>query len=248
MKALKTIKTLFKFVNDNHDNLLPMWENAPEWWTAVYNDNNYEDLDTLFARLYASYIFYSPLRDLIDDYTDEAAVSDFQQAVYTLFLKNDKKYEELYRIQSIPDDENYALTNNYDLHETYSGTNQSQGAALTGQRTDVTIDNIGSQNSAGLNKVTGWNSSDENTRDSNEGAVGSRQDNHQFTKGQETDTSQASGTDAHTLRRYGNIGVMTFQDMLEKQKKFWLPWSFLQIIFDDICAEYLLIGDDKICW
>lgn len=246
---LKTIKEIYKYDVDNDYTLLPLLTDISEgfdWWNNTYTDDNYNVIDELFARLYNSYVFHT-IHDA-EDYDVDSASEDFRYAVLELFIKNNKKYTELYRIEVIPDDESYALTNNYDLHETYSGTNQTQGAAITGQRTDITIDNIGSQNSAGLNKVTGWNSGNENTRDSNEGAVGSRQDNHQFTKGQEEDTSRSQGQDAHTLRRYGNIGVMTIQDMLEKQKNVWLPWSFLQIIFDDICAEYLLIGDDKICW
>ena len=237
---MKTVKELFKIAQTEEVTLFPEFDS--DWWTGIYNVETGADIDLLFTRYYSNYEFYSSLEDLFDEYTDHNALTDFKQAVYTLFMKNDKKYTELYRIHSIPDDEAYALTNNYDMHETYSGTNQNAGTSITGQRTDVTIDNIGSQNSAGLNKVTGWNSGTENTRDSNEDAVGSRQDNHQFTKGQEQDTSRVQGSDSHTLRRYGNIGVMTVDDLLNKHKDFWLVWDFLQVIFDDICRDYLLIG------
>lgn len=248
MATLKTVKTLFKQAFDNDESLLPSWDAAPEWWAETYTDDNYQNLDILFARLYASYLFYSPLKNLWDDYDDAAALDDFQQAVYTLFLKNDKKYAELYRINTVPDDESYNLTNNYDMHENFSGNKTENGSVITGQRTDVNIDNTGSQNSTGVNKVTGWDSSSENTDTSNTGSIGSRQDTHQFTKGQEQDTSQTAGTEGHTLRRYGNIGVMTVDDMLQKHEKTWINWSFLQIIFNDICSEFLLIGDDKLWW
>lgn len=246
---MQTIKEIYKYDKDNDYCLLPLLTEISEgyeWWNDIYTDDNHEVVDELYARLYNSYKFHT-IHDS-EDYDDEAAAEDFRYAVFELFIKNNKKYTELYRIEVIPDDDAYALTNNYDLHESYSGSNQANGATITGQRTDINYDNIGSQNSAGANRVTGWDSSSENASDSNTGTIGSRQDTHQFTKGQETDTSQTQGTDSHTLRRYGNIGVMTIQDMLEKQKNVWLPWSFLQIIFDDICKEYLLIGDDKICW
>lgn len=246
---IKTIKEIYKYDKDNDYCLLPLLTEISEgyeWWNNIYTDDNHEVVDELYARLYNSYKFHT-IHDS-EYYDAEAAAEDFRCAVFELFMKNNKKYTELYRIEVIPDDDAYALTNNYDLHESYSGSNQANGATITGQRTDVNYDNIGSQNSAGANRVTGWDSSSENASDSNTGTIGSRQDTHQFTKGQETDTSQSQGTDSHTLRRYGNIGVMTIQDMLEKQKNVWLPWSFLQIIFDDICKEYLLIGDDKICW
>ena len=245
---MRTIKEIYKYDRDNDHSLLPLLSETEDfdWWNNIYTDGTHEFIDELYARLYNSYKFYTIYDD--NDYDAERASEDFRYAVFELFAKNNKKYTELYRIEVIPDDDAYALTNNYDLHETYSGSNAAQGASTTGQRTDVTIDETGSQTSSGLNKITGWNSASENTDNSNTGAMGSREDTHQFTKGQETDTSRSQGTDSHTLRRYGNIGVMTIQDMLEKQKNVWLPWSFLQIIFDDICKEYLLIGDDKICW
>ena len=237
---MKTVKELFKIAQSEETNLFPEFDS--EWWTGIYNEDTIFDIDILFTRYYASYDFYSSLEDLFDEYNDHNALSDFKQAVYTLFLKNDKKYTELYRIHSIPDNEAYELTNNYDMHETYSGSNSTQGALTTGQRTDVNIDQIGSQNSAGANRITGWDSSSENSHDSNTTSVGTREDNHQFTKGQETDTNRSQGTDSHTLRRYGNIGVMTVDDLLKKHKDFWLVWDFLQVIFDDICRDYLLIG------
>ena len=253
MNRPKTVKTLYKYVKDNESNLLPDMSEVTaegfEWWQDLYSSDSYEAIDELFARLYLTYIFYDRFGiDFVEDYTDAEALESFHRAVIELFFKNKKKYAELYRVETIPDNEAYALTNNYDIHETYSGTNATQGSAITGQRTDVNVDNIGSQNSAGLNKVTGFNSSDENINTSDTNALGSRQDTHQFTKGQEEDTSRIQGQDSHTLRRYGNAGVMTVDDIIKKFKEQWLPWSFLQIVFDDICREYLLIGDDNICW
>lgn len=247
MKTLKTVKTLFRTASDNELALLPsMTGDEYTWWSSIYNENTSEDIDTLFARQYMSFMFYSPFKDVFDDYSDLIALSDFNNAVRGLFIKNCKKYSELYRIEVIPDNEAYALTNNYDIHETYSGTNATQGSAISGQRTDVSIDETGSQSSSGLNKITGWDSASENTKDSNTGTIGNREDTHQFTKGQEQDTSRTAGQDAHTLRRYGNAGVMTVDDIIRKFKDGWLPWSFLQIIFDDICREFLLIGDEYI--
>lgn len=237
---MKTVKELFKIARNDGNPLFPEFDS--EWWTNTYNSETDFDIDLLFTRYYSNYEFYSSLEDLFDEYTDASAFSDFQQAVYTLFLKNDKKYTELYRIHTIPDDEAYALTNNYDMHETYSGSNTGASSQITGQRTDVTIDQIGSQNASNVNKTTGYNSSSENVNDSSDSATGDREDTHQFTKGQEQDTARTQGTDAHTLRRYGNIGVMTVDDLLKKHTDFWLTWDFLQVIFDDICRDYLLIG------
>lgn len=237
---MKTVKELLKIAIDKEETLFPEFDS--DWWTGIYNSDTSEDIDILFTRYYANYEFYSSIEDLFDEYTDNEALLDFRRAVYALFMKNDKKYTELYRIHTIPDNEAYELTNNYDMHETYSGSNSLAGSSITGQRTDVTIDQMGEQEMSNLNKVTGYNSSAENTNDSSNSATGSREDTHQFTKGQEQDTSRTQGTDTHTLRRYGNIGVMTVDDLLRKHTDFWLVWDFLQVIFDDICRDYLLIG------
>lgn len=237
---MKTVKDLYKMSKEAlvPYPLLTSYNPAGDidWWSD-YRES-FSVFDEQFMRQFKTFVFF----DQEKDDTDDDIMTNWQSTLYSWFMMNDKRYAELYRIHVIPDDEAYALTNNYDLHETYSGTNSNTGAVTTGQRTDLTYDNIGNQNSAGINKVTAFNSSSENTNTSNEQSLGSKQDTHQFTKGQETDTSQAAGTDAHTLRRYGNIGVMTIEDMLQKHSNFWQLFNFYKIIFDDICENFLLIG------
>lgn len=234
-------KTVFDMYKVSQENETPLLSNFDaEWWTEYVT--NYALFDKFYMHLYKTFEYYNQ----IPNETDEDVQYNFTLDVYTLLMKNNKKYTELWRIATIPDNDAYELTNNYDIHETYSGTNASQGSAITGQRTDVSIDNVGEQESAGLNKVTGWNSNSENTNDSNTGVIGSRQDTHQFTKGQEQDTSRSQGQDAHTSRRYGNLGVMTVDDILRKHFDFWQIFDFYQIVFNDICKELLLIGGDSI--
>lgn len=237
---MKTVKDLYKM---SKEALVPyplLTSYTPagdiDWWND-YREN-FSVFDEQFMRQFKTFVFF----DQENDETDDDIMSNWQSTLYSWMMMNDKRYAELYRIHVIPDDDAYALTNNYDMHETYSGTNSAQGASTTGQRTDVTIDETGSQNSAGLNKITGWDSASENTHDSNTASIGSREDTHQFTKGQETDTSRTQGQDAHTLRRYGNIGVMTVDDLLKKHSDFWQLFNFYKIVFDDICKNFLLIG------
>ena len=234
-------KTIFDLYNVSKETPTPLLSNFDaDFWEEYIT--NYEDFDKFYMHLYKSYAYYMQLpNETVEDIQDA-----FTQDVYIILMKNAKKYSELWRIATIPDDEGYALQNNYDIHETYSGTNQSQGAAITGQRTDVTYDNTGSQNFANQNKVTGYNATSEQTRDSGTSSAGTRADTHQFTKGQEQDTSRTQGQDTHTLRRYGNAGVMTVDDILKKHYDFWLVFDFYQVVFDDICKELLLIGGDDI--
>ena len=231
---MKTVKELYQVTKLNEEPLLSDYD--AEWW-AEYVEN-YADFDAMFAKMFKTFVYY----DQDSEETVEDIQEDFTQTVHRWLMMNDKKYTELYRIHVIPDDDSYNLAYNYDRHETYSGNNNVAGSSITGQRTDVTYDNIGSQNSSNLDKVTGWDSGSENTRDSSNSSVGDRQDTHQFTKGQEQDTSRTQGTDAHTSHIFGNIGVTTVDDMLKKHSDFWQVFNFYQIIFNDICKNFLLIG------
>lgn len=238
---MKTVNDLYKMSKPGGDDNFPLLtaftsSQDVDWW-AEYVENC-EIFDFQFKQQFKTFVFF----DQDPEDTDEEIMENWGATIFSWLAMNDKRYSELYRVHVIPDDDAYALTNNYDMHETYSGTNAAQGASITGQRTDVTIDEIGSQNSSNLNKVTGWNSSSENTKDSSDSSVGSREDTHQFTKGQETDTSRTQGQDAHTMRRWGNIGVQSVQDMLTKQTNFWQLFNFYKIVFDDICKNFLLIG------
>lgn len=229
-----TVKKMHQIASQNEIPLLSSY--AGEWWQEYVE--NYTVFDTIFTKMFKTFEYF----DQESGETEEEITADFIDAVYAWLMMNDKKYSELYRIHVIPDDEAYALTNNYDLHETYSGTSTGASSTITGQRTDVTYDNMGSQNASNVNKVTGYNSSAENTNDSSDSTTGSREDTHQFTKGQEQDTARSQGTDGHTLRRWGNIGVMTIEDILQKHANLWESFSFYKIVFDDICKNFLLIG------
>ena len=235
-----TIADLYKMSkqDDDHFPLLTEFTSAQDvnWWAE--NVSNYEVFDWQFRQMFKTFVFF----DQDPEDTDDDVMEKFGMTIFSWLGMNDKRYSELYRIHVIADDEAYALTNNYDLHETYSGTSTGASSTITGQRTDVTIDQIGSQNSSNLDKITGWNSSSENTKDSSDTAVGSREDTHQFTKGQEQDTARSQGTDGHTLRRYGNIGVMDVNTLLTRHKDFWQLFNFYKIVFDDICKNFLLIG------
>ena len=238
---MKTVNDLYKMSKPGGEENFPLLTDFTssqevDWW-AEYVEN-FEAFDLQFKQQFKSFVFF----DQDPDDTDEEIMDNWGATIFSWLAMNDKRYSELYRIHVIPDDDSYVLTNNYDLHETYSGTSASNGASVTGQRTDVSYDNIGDQNTAGINKVTAFNSATENTDTSNEQAFGSKQDTHQFTKGQETDTSRIAGTDAHTLRRYGNIGVVDIDTLLQRHSNFWQLFNFYKIVFDDICKNFLLIG------
>ena len=238
---LRTVDSLYKMSKPGGEEnfaLLTDFSSSQDvdWWEEYVT--NFEIFDFQFKQQFKSFVFF----DQDPEDTDDDVMEKWQATVFSWLAMNDKRYSELYRIHVIPDDEAYAITNNYDLHETYTGSNSGAASQISGQRTDVTIDQIGSQNSAGQNNITGWNSNAENLRDSNTSQMGSRNENHQFTKGQETDTTRSQGNDSHTLRRWGNIGVADVDTLLKHHADFWQLFNFYKIVFDDICKNFLLIG------
>ena len=55
------------------------------------------------------------------------------------------------------------------------------------------------------------------------------------TQGTDTKVTKQTGTDVteHTLRRHGNIGVTTSQQMIEAERQLWF-WNFMEHVFSDV--------------
>lgn len=224
---------LYKALTPNV-HLLPVNTNYI-WWSEY--EENAAVFDRAFARMYANFSF-NPLFN--DD--PEADVSFFNMDVLALFAKNAKKYEELYRLHVIQDSD-LPLSYNYDMKEIMARQTSDQGAITSGQRTDVDNLQVGNQKNTEVNKVTAFNSASENTSDSTASEIGTRNDIRQFTKGQETDTSQSAGTENYTLTRKGNIGVQTGADIARIFMNLWTDERavFYNTIFADICKELLVL-------
>lgn len=208
-----------------------------EWWE--FYKTNHLFFDRYFARKYASFVYFEQEEnDLVMTVREE-----FEKAVYDLLLTNDKRYSELYRVNVVPDDENYSITENYFLHETYSGSSNGNGAMTSGQRTDINNSQIGNQKFSTLNKTTPFNTGSELESDSTASESGTRNDIATYTQGQQTTTSSTESTDGHTMTRHGAIGTMTVDDVLEKHVNLWSNISsFYDFIFKEICENYLLVG------
>lgn len=263
-----------------------------DFWKE-YRDNHTR-YDKLFNRMFNSFRYFLQS----DDETVDEVADNFREDVYNHLMINEKKYEELYRVQILPD-EDYSLVNNYDMHEVMDkdvtdnqdnvygqridnidllmGSRLDVGTTVKGTREDSTTNNIGeqtnttgSQENTSTQSVAPYDSSTfaNNTQTidslgSREDTSGAREDSITFTEGEQTDTirntkgeerdvtatTKGSQTDDldrtynedYTLHRYGNIGVMTVTDMLQKHIKMWSLWDFYEYIFKEICKELLLI-------
>lgn len=234
---MKTIKQISQTLQSD-EKLLSSY-NA-EWWEFYLTNSNY--FDRYFIRKYKSFCYF----DQDKNETDEQVKDNFISACYDWLLVNDKRYSELYRINVVPDNENYSITENYFLSETYSGTNGNQSAIINGQRTDVNNVQVGSQNFEELNKTTPFNSGSELETDSTINKSGTRNDITQFTQGQQTTTSNSTGTDGHTLTRHGAIGTMTVDDVLKKHLDVWSGLTaFYDFVMRELSEQYLLVRVDN---
>ena len=232
MKKPFKVIDLYKAVGIG-ESLLPtgtgfdFWEETYEANTAVY--------DREFARRFTSFEYF----DFMEADTIAEARENFHADVLSILTFNKKRYEEMYRVFLVEDDDD-PITYNYDMTETTGAqhTESVKGEQLntTGAQENTT----GSQTDT--HNVAPYNTSTLNAESSD--VSGSRTDNF----GQRIDTDGARtdtyDSNAWTLTRKGNIGVQTAADILRLHTQYWTEtYKFFNLIFDDIAKQLLMVGD-----
>ena len=212
--------------------LLPT-ETSFDFWDLTYGAASAE-YDREFARRYKNFYYL----DFLEEEEKSASVTNFKSDVLSILTINQKRYEELYRIEVVTDEDD-PLTYNYDLTEITGAQHQENVKGSQENTIGSHTDTIGAQTNthsvAPYNEATfAPESQDESTQ--RQDTIGQRQD----TEGSRTDTID---TDEWTLTRKGNIGTMTASDLLEKHQKQWINFKFMELIFEDIQKQLLLVGD-----
>ena len=192
----------------------------------------------------------------------EDVTLDFIANVYGFLMANHKKYEELWRIQTISNAD-LPLGRNYDITETMDRDTTREVDTVEGQRVDSTEETLGARTDTRTfdkgeeedvvdSDVYGYNSSNavpsgkvtetSGERTDIDALVKGQQSNEsEFTKGSQNNSLDESGTEDYTKRRYGVVLTSPLK-LLEAQKDFWKNFNFYDIVFRDICAEMLLVG------
>ena len=271
-----------KKIIELYKSILPAGELFPtntnfDFWDEVYGAASAE-YDREFARRYKNFLYF----DFLEAETTSDALTNFKADVLSILTFNKKRYEEMYRVFLV-EDEDDPITYNYDMIETtgaqhteteYGATSQTKGQETftKGEETFTKGEELltkGSQSNTiggttNTHSVAPYNvqtltpeSSDATTQQSNtEGqridTEGQRIDTNsqrQDTNSARTDTALAHtdqvDSDEWTLTRRGNIGTQTAADILRLHSTYWTEqYKFMQLIFDDIAAQLLLIGDD----
>ena len=232
MKKPFKVIDLYKAVGIG-ESLLPtgtgfdFWEETYEANTAVY--------DREFARRFTSFEYF----DFMEADTIAEARENFHADVLSILTFNKKRYEEMYRVFLV-EDEDDPITYNYDMTET---TGAQHTESVKGEQTNTTgaqENTTGAQTDT--HNVAPYNTSTLTAESSD--VSGSRTDNfgeREDTDGERTDTYDS---DEWTLTRKGNIGVQTAADILRLHTQYWTEtYKFFNLIFDDIAKQLLMVGD-----
>lgn len=168
---------------------------------------------------------------LIENYLDNNTVSDdnkiiIAQAIYTIYIKN---WNALYKTLSLEYNpiENYSMTETENVQDTHKGTLESNG-----NNTDTYIETT-LVNDTSNNQLWGFNSTDSVNSDKQTGDTTRDVESTMDNTHKNTDRETKDITSDRTLKRSGNIGVTTSQQMIESERQLWL-WNFFESVFSDI--------------
>lgn len=197
--------------------------------------HNHIMYDSYFARRYKNFRFYG--QNIDDDNPVDEVYTDWINAVTTFLMMNDKKYTELYKIETL--NESTSPTGDYHITETKSGTRSIDTEYVSGSRQDSSTDNIGAESGTVIDSTKAYNSSEFLEVGKSVSTTQPRTDTSSISKGQQTDTEDKDYTENHTITTTGTKDNPS--ENLEKYKEVWSHFSFYSMVFDDICKELLLV-------
>lgn len=210
----KTVKEMYEVTKVAGTPLLSNFNDT--FWNDYIE--HYTELDRYFARRYCSFRYFAQE----ESDTVEVVTQNFTSSVYEHLLVNKKRYEELYRVQSVNDND-YMLLDNYNVNTSITKEGTGNGSIVSGEREDKIF------NTTKVSPFDSENFYNDNTSD------GSTR------KGSETDTTNNSYNETVTSTKKGNIGVQTGADMLGKHTNYWKNFDFYNLIFSEIAKELLLV-------
>ena len=254
------VKDMYEQSKDDNKPLLSNYGGAGSFWAGY--KSNHEHFDRLFMRKYTSLIpLDQDYASGVDEVTDE-----FRAECYAWLLANDKRYTELFRVNNIPDNDAYSLTNNVDYTETTSRDvifdkgeqeNTLDGETNYGQQVvdddkEFNFNTTNSEGSTTTQSTSAYNDSGYTPTDKSVQEINGYTDtqDNSMTYGahkDERDDTMTEGarhdvTDEDiTIHKVGNMGVQTVDDMLKKHWENWSMFDFYGLIFEDI-AKNLLRG------
>ena len=210
----KTVKEMYEVTKVAGTPLLSNFNDT--FWNDYIE--HYTELDRYFARRYRSFRYFAQE----ESDTVEVVAQNFTSSVYEHLLINKKRYEELYRVQSVNDND-YMLLDNYNVNTSITKEGAGNGSIVSGEREDKIFNTT---------KVSPFDSENFYNDTTSDGST---------RKGSETDTTNNAYNETVTSTKKGNIGVQTGADMLGKHTDYWKNFDFYNLIFSEIAKELLLV-------
>ena len=226
------VKDMYEVTSSREVPLLSNY-NSTFWLEYV---SHFSEFDNLFKTLFKTFKYF----DQEDDETILAVTDNFIEIVKNWLRANDKRYNELYRVQVI-DDSKYSVLHDYDITEEYQGLDTIASVSKEGARTDVKDFTEGSQNIEEQDRISAFNTNDYASKTSNKNATGTRNDVTEYTKGEMDSTFARNEGNEHDLHRYGNLGNRTMTDILDKHSNYWKRYDFYMFIFSEIQEQFLIL-------
>lgn len=168
---------------------------------------------------------------LLENYLVNGSISDdnkvtVAQAIFFLYIKN---WNALYKTLSLEYNpiENYSMTETENIKDTHNGTTENDSTDTTTNSENTIV------NDTNNNQLWGFNSTDSVNSDKQVGDTTRNVDGSVNVTRKDTGTETKDINTDRTLKRSGNIGVTTSQQMIESERQLWL-WNFFENVFSDI--------------
>ena len=192
------------------------------------NDISANELDIIYHGSRSGNKFIGSLVEnyLVDDELSIASKTTIATAIFAIYSKN---WDALYKTLSLE----YNPIENYSMTETENVTDKHDNT-LTRDGSDVTVNSENTVvNDTNNNQLWGFNSTDAVNSDKQIGDTTQDVSGNVNITHKNTDTENKNITTDRTLKRAGNIGVTTSQQMIESERNLWL-WNFFDSVFADI--------------
>lgn len=192
------------------------------------NDITSNELDVIY---HGSRSGHKLIGSLIENFLENNVVSEenkitIAQVIYVTYIKN---WNALYKTLLLEYNpiENYSMTENENVQDTHRGTLESDGSDTNTNNENTIV------NDTSNNQLWGFNSTDSVNSDKQIGNTTRNIDGSMNATHKNIDTETKDITSDRTLKRSGNIGVTTTQQMIESERQLWL-WNFFESVFSDI--------------
>ena len=234
-RSVYTVKDIYNKNKQDSKKMLSTY--LADFWKDYRENSDY--FDRRFMIMFKSFF---PIEQETEEGLESVA-DDFRYDVYSHLMANDKRYSEIYRINTIQDDDAYSLTNNVDYTETVNETTNRDIEFNKGEQTDTEdlSKTFGQYDGSDTHTNSAYNVDNyaPDSKDDTQVLEHTDTEDNSRTSGIRQDTTDDDVIHNSTLHKVGNMGVQTVDDMLIKHWNNWNLFDFYGLIFKEIARDLL---------